>query len=271
MWKESREVARVGGSERPRIGARMYHIGLAPGEMPELVLLPGDPGRIDLIKEFWSNPVDLAYNREYRSAKGLYKDIEVGALSTGIGGPSTAIAVEELAEIGARVLLRVGTCGALSRETSIGTLIIATGAVRFDGTSHDYAPPEYPAVADPHLVLALEEAARKLGYRHEVGIVATTSSFHLGQSRPGYKGYEWSLSRSRIVELRRMGVKCFEMESATLLTIASIYGLRAACICSAIANRETGEFKPGAGVREAVHVANEALYLLAKRRSSGLG
>ncbi len=251
-------------SERPLVSGKVYHLLLSRGDLPDYVLLPGDPGRIDLIKEFWDSPVDLAFNREYRSARGFYRGVPIGAVSTGIGGPSAAIAVEELAELGVRHLIRVGTCGALSREIGLGALVIATGAVRFDGTSHDYAPPEYPAVADPETVLALREAARRNGYEYHVGIVATTSSFHLGQSRPGFQGYTWSKSVSRISDLRRMGVKCFEMEAATIMTIASIYGLRAGCVCAAIANRETGEFDPKKGIREAVHVANEAVYLLAR-------
>ncbi len=251
-------------SERPRVHGKTYHLRLGPGDIPPYVLLPGDPGRVDLFKKHWEDAVDLAFNREYRSARGKYKGVELGVVSTGIGGPSTAIAVEELAEIGARVLIRVGTCGALSKEVPVGGLVIGIGAVRFDGTSMDYAPPEYPAVADPDTVVALKEAARTLGYRYWAGIVATTSSFHLGQSRPGHRGYTWSGVESRINDLRRMRVLCFEMETATLFTIASLYGLRAGCVCAAIANRETGEFKPGAGVEEAVRLASEAAYILAR-------
>jgi uridine phosphorylase len=242
----------------------MYHIMLGPGDIPSYVLLPGDPGRIDLIKSTWSSAQDLAFHREYRSAKGVYKDVELGAVSTGIGGPSTAIAIEELARIGVHTFLRIGTTGAIQPDIEPGTLIIASGAVRFDGASLEYAFPEYPAASSPDLTMALIEAAERLGYSYRVGIVASTATFHVGQSRPGLNGYEWSLSRTRLPDLQKMRVLSFEMEAATIFTLANIYGLRAGCICAAIANRVTDKFVAGKGVREAIIVANEALRIISK-------
>ncbi|ABM79967.1 uridine phosphorylase [Hyperthermus butylicus] len=251
-------------AKAPTVEGKMYHIMLGPGEIPPYVLLPGDPGRIDDIVATWDEWRELAFHREYRSVKGRYKGVEIGAVSTGIGGPSTAIAVEELARIGVHTFIRVGTTGAIQPDIELGTVIIGYAAVRYDGASGEYAPPEYPAAATPEVVLALVEAAERLGVPYRVGVVASTATFHLGQSRPGFRGYEWSRSRERLADLQRMGVLSFEMEAATIFTLASLYGLRAGCVCAAIANRVTDEFKPGVGVREAILVANEAVRILAE-------
>jgi len=255
-------VAR-GAAEDPRVAGRVYHLELAPGELPPYVLLPGDPGRVDEILAVWEDARVVASHREYRSGRGRFRGVELAAVSTGIGGSSTAIAAEELARVGAHTLIRVGTTGALRREVEVGDLVIGVAAVRFDGASGEYAPPEYPAYAHPDAVAALVEAAERLGVRYHVGVVASTATFHLGQGRPGFRGYEWSLSRSRLEDLKAMGVVSFEMEAATIYTLASLYGLRAGCVCAAIANRATGSFTPGAGVREAILVASEAARLLA--------
>jgi uridine phosphorylase len=249
-------------ASRPSIKGKMYHIMLGPGDIPPYVLLPGDPGRIDDIVSTWDSWRELAFHREYRSARGTYRGVELGALSTGIGGPSTAIAIEELAEIGVHTLIRVGTTGAIQPDIPVGTIVIAHAAVRYDGSSHEYAPPEYPAAASPEVTLALVEAAEELGVPYRVGIVASTATFHVGQSRPGYRGYQWSMSERRMYDLQRMGVLSFEMEAATIFTLANLYGLRAGCVCAAIANRVTDEFEAGKGVKDAIMVANEAVRIL---------
>jgi len=249
-------------ADRPVVGGKMYHIDLGPGDIPPYVLLPGDPGRVDAIARTWDSYEIVAHHREYRSARGRYRGAPIAALSTGIGGPSAAIAVEELAEIGAHTLIRVGTTGAIQADIRPGDIVIASASVRFDCASGEYAPPEYPAAASPEAVLALVEAAERLGLRYHVGVVASTATFHLGQSRPGYRGYTWSAAERRIEDLRRMGVLSFEMESATIYTLAGLYGLRAGCVCAAIANRVTNEFRAGAGVEDAIRVANEAARIL---------
>ncbi len=157
--------------------------------MPRYVLLPGDPGRIDEIVKTWDSYEELAFHREFRSVRGIYRGTSVGAVSTGIGGSSASIAIEELLAIGSDTFIRVGTCGALQGVIEPGDLVIAIAAVRYDGASTDYAPLEYPAVASPEVLMALIEAAERLRVRYHVGIVASTSTFYLGQSRPGYNGY----------------------------------------------------------------------------------
>jgi len=257
-------TSRETSAAEPVISGKMYHVMLGPGDIPPYVLLPGDPGRIDAIMSTWDSAQEVAFHREYRSACGIYHGIKIGAVSTGIGGPSTSIAIEELARIGVHTFIRVGTTGAIQADIRPGTIIIASAAVRFDGASHEYAFPEYPAAASPDAVMALVEAAERLGYPYRVGVVASTASFHVGQSRPGYRGYQWSVGEARLRDLQRMGVLSFEMEAATLFTLAGIYGLRSGCVCTAIANRVTDEFVKGKGIREAILVANEAVRMLAR-------
>ncbi len=192
--------------------------------------------------------------------------VPISVTSTGIGGPSTAIAVEELAAIGADTFIRVGSTGAIQPGMEIGDLIIAKAAVRLEGTSKQYVRVEYPAVADLEVTLALIEAAETLGMRYHLGITASTDSFYLGQGgRPGLNGYFPSFARSIMDDLRQANVTNFEMEAATLYTLANIYGLRAGgCVCAVFANRVTDEFGKAGGEKEAAQVASEAVKILAE-------
>jgi uridine phosphorylase len=239
-----------------------YHITLKPGDVPRYVLLPGDPGRVPIIAKYWDEKREVSAHREYLTYVGKYKGVDIAATSTGIGCPATAIAVEELLRVGADTFIRVGTTGSLQEYIKLGDVIISSAAVRYDGTSKIYIDTEYPAVASYEVVLALIEAAETLGVRYHVGITASTDSFYIGQGRPGYKGYlpkEWE---DIVEKLRRVNVLNFEMEAATIFTLANIYGVRAGAVCAAIANRVTNEFIPGAGVEDAVKVANEAVKIL---------
>jgi len=243
-------------------GGRQYHIMVAPGEVSRYVLLPGDPERTDLIAGLWDEARLVASHREYRTWTGSYRGAPIAVTSTGIGGPSTAIAVEELLRVGADTFIRVGTMGGIHSRLEPGTLVIGTGAVRLEGTSKQYVRPEYPATASFEVVLALIQAAEELGVRYEAGIVASTDSFYLGQGRPGYRGYMNSEAARVLQELAAAGVLGFEMEAATLFTLSQLYGARAGCVCTVVANRITDEFVVGAGVREASRVASEAVRIL---------
>jgi len=216
---------------------KQYHIDLGPGDVSEYVLLPGDPGRVDKIGEFLEDFEIISFHREFKTGRGKYKGIDVTVTSTGIGGPSAAIALEELARIGARVFLRVGTCGAIQPDIEVGDLIIATGAVRLEGTSKQYVRVEYPAVASHPLVEALIRASKSLKLRHHVGIVDSTDSFYPGQERPGFRGYMPRFARGLIEELKSARVLAFEMEAATIFTLTNIYGLEGGMIAMALANR----------------------------------
>ncbi|ABN69574.1 uridine phosphorylase [Staphylothermus marinus F1] len=241
---------------------RVYHLGVKPGDVSKYVLLPGDPGRVKRIASFWDEAWRVAEHREYLTFSGKYKGVFISATSTGIGAPSTAIAIEELARVGSNTFIRVGTTGALRRNIGVGDIIISTGAVRLEGTSKQYVFPEYPAVASFDVTMALITAAEELGVKYHVGLTASTDSFYVGQERPGYKGYLPPFQRGLIDFLKSVNVLNFEMEAATIFTLANIYGLRAGSVCAAIANRETEEFIVDAGVDDAIKVANEAVKIL---------
>jgi len=240
-----------------------YHIGCKKGDVGRYVFLPGDPDRVPRIAEFWDSAQEVSSHREYRIWTGRLDGIMVSACSTGIGGPATAIAFEELAAIGGDTFVRVGTCGALQKEIQCGDLVISTAAVRLDGTSTQYVQPEYPAVANYEIVLSLIEATEKLGYRYHVGCTASSDSFYVGQGRPGFKGY-LPLGADKTVEtMSRVNVLNFEMEAATIFTLAGIYGLRAGAVCTVYANRITNRFETK-GEEEVCKVAVEAVRTLAQ-------
>lgn len=247
-------------ADKPILNGKLYHIAIAPGELPRYILVPGDPQRTEIIASMWDEKEELAYYRQYRSFRGKYKGAPIGTVSTGIGGPATEICIIELLYAGADTFIRVGSTGALIKSIDVGDLIINHAAVRLEGASRAYAPPEFPAVASIDVTLALIKAAETLGYRYHVGIAASTDSFYVGQERP-INGWLPDFQRGLIEKLRQLRVINFEMECATLFTIASIFGARAGSVCAVYANRETGEFAKR-GEREACKVACEAVRIL---------
>lgn len=249
---------------RPETKERIqYHIALKPGDISRYILLPGDPDRVPKISSLWDSYKAVGKHREYLTHTGYYKGVKISACSTGIGSPAAAIAVEELANIGADTLIRVGSTGSIQPEIELGDLIITTAAVRLEGTTKQYVRIEYPAVASYEVVAALVEAAETLGYRYHVGITATTDSFYCGQARPGYKGYWQSWMNSLIPDLQKARVLNFEMEAAAILTLASLYGLRAGAVCAVYADRVRNRFAVK-GEREAAKVACEAVKILSE-------
>mgnify|MGYP005831808519 CR=1 FL=1 len=240
---------------------KQYHIDLKPGDLSHYVLTPGDPGRVDRILKTWDEGKILSFHREYKSATGKFKGVEISALSTGIGGPSLAIAVEEAARIGVHTFIRVGTTGSIQENISLGDIVIINGAVRLDGTSHQYVRVEYPAIASFEVTLALIEACEELGYNYHVGVGASTDSFYSGQGRPGFNNYLPSFAKEVFNDLKMANVMNFEMECATLFTLTSIYKLRAGALCVVIANRVTNEFQY-MGEEKAITVANYAVKIL---------
>lgn len=241
-----------------------YHIRVKPGQVARYVLLPGDPERTDLIASLWDESRLVAHHREYRTHTGVYKGVGISVTSTGIGAPSTAIAVEELLRIGADTFIRVGTMGAIQDNIRPGDLVIAHAAVRMEGTSRQYSIEGYPASAHPLVFMALVEAAETLSVKYHTGIIASTDSFYVGQGRPGYNGFMLPVHANIIPSLQSLNVIGFEMESSLIFTLANIYSARAGCVCAAVANRVTDEFIVDAGVREASLVASEAVRILAE-------
>ncbi|SMP05588.1 nucleoside phosphorylase [Halobellus salinus] len=240
-----------------------YHVAVGPDDVADAVLLPGNPERVDKITALWDGYDERAEHREYRTATGTYEDTPISVTSTGIGSPSTAIAVEELARVGVETFVRVGSCGAIQPEMDVGDLVITAGAVRQEGTSAEYVREDYPAVADQAVVSALVAAAERLGHDYHVGVTMSADSFYTGQGRAGFEGFRAAGSESLIEELRDANVKNIEMEAAALLTLASVYGLRAGVVCSVYANRITGEFRTE-GESRAAETASLAVHLLAR-------
>lgn len=230
--------------------------------MPSAVLLPGDPFRVPTLAGVWDEREDVAHHREYRSMRGVYRGVPIGACSTGIGGPSTEIAVVELAAIGCDTFLRLGTTGGLQKHMRCGDVVISTASVRWDGASDSYAPEAYPAAASYEVVLALIEACERLKVTYHLGVSAAISSFYAGQSRPSFDGYEGIVS-TRVELLQRMRVMNIEMESGTIFTLASLFGLRAGAACVVVADRFRNEFRPEGAEEKLARIGAEAVVALA--------
>jgi uridine phosphorylase len=226
---------------------RQYHVGVAPGEVSEIVLMPGDPFRVQLIADRLDDAEEIAHRREYRTVNGTYKGRRITACSSGMGCPSTAIGVEELARAGARVFIRVGSTAALQPHLALGDLVVSEGTFRNDGTSAAYVPAGYPAVPDLPLTLGLLDVAREFGAERGFGV-------HAGLNASDDAFYaetpEW------IAKLSSYGLLNVEMESSAMFVVARQRGLRAAMICAVSGNLVTGEVVYG-GPNERLHVGWE--------------
>ena len=217
---------------------KMYHIGLSKEDIKgaKYAILPGDPGRVPKIASHLTNPKKIAVNREYTSYLGEIDNTPILVISTGMGGPSTAICVEELAQIGITNLIRVGTSGGMQQDVAAGDIVIASSAIRQEGTSKEYVPVEFPAVADFELVKALKDAADELKYNNHVGVVHCKDSFY-GQHNPGRMPVSYELENKWQAWIKA-GALCSEMETASLYTISSTLRLKAAAVLSVIWNQE---------------------------------
>ena len=213
-------------------GERQYHLQVGPGEVGRYVLMPGDPARTDLIARRLDAPRLVAHNREFRTWTGLLKGVPVSVVSTGVGSPSAAIAVVELLRLGVQTLVRVGSCGSLQRSVSDGDLVVVTGAVRDEGTTRQYVPVEYPAVAHPKVMAALDAAARAAGGRRHMGIVYCKDALTAAFPTKDIPLYDQLMQRTRA--WIKAGVLASEMESAVIFVLASIAGVRAGSILQCI-------------------------------------
>lgn len=213
------------------LGVRQFHIGVAPGEVSTIALLPGDPFRVPLIAEHLSDVREIAHQREHRTMVGTYQGHPITATSTGMGCPSTAIAVEELARCGVTTMIRVGSTGALQRGIDPGDLVISEGSFRNDGTSDGYVPKGYPAVPDLEVTVHLEREARALGAEHGFGV-------HAGLNVTDDAFY--AESPAWTTQMSELGMLNVEMESSALFVVARQRGLRAGMICSVSSNLVEG-------------------------------
>lgn len=216
--------------------SRQYHIQVAKGEVGRYVIMPGDPKRCVKIAQYLENPVLIADNREYVTYTGTLDGVKVSVTSTGIGGASAAIAVEELYRCGADTFIRIGTCGGMQAEVKSGDVVIATGAVRMEGTSKEYAPIEYPAVPDLGVTNALASAAKKKGYPYHAGVVQCKDAFY-GQHEPETKPVGYELM-NKWEAWKRMGCLASEMESAAMFIVAGYLRARSGSCFLVVANQE---------------------------------
>ena len=249
---------------------RQYHIQVAKGEVGRYVLLPGDPKRFAKIAKYFDDPVLIADSREYITYTGTVDGVKVSVTSTGIGGPSAAIAPEELTNCGADTFIRVGTCGGMQEEVLSGDLVIASGAIRMDGTSREYAPPEYPAVGDYEILKALEEAADNLGMRHHIGVVHCKDAFY-GQHNPELLPQSEVLLQKWEAYLR-LGCLASEMESATLFIVGGYRKVRTGTVLLTMANQTRAKMGLSNPIVHdtdgAIRTAIEAVRVLIRKDSS---
>jgi uridine phosphorylase len=250
----------------------VYHLNIDSEQVEgaAVALLPGDPGRVEALARTvpFERGRELASKREYRTWIAYVGTVPVLVTSTGIGGPSASIAIDELAQLGVRTFLRVGTTGAIQADIEIGTVIITTGAVRLDGASTHYAPIEYPAVAHLDVVQALSTAAAAIGVPYRAGVSASCDTFYPGQERyDSYSGYVPRRFQGITEEWRRLHVLNYEMESSTVLTLTAAMGLRGGCAAGVVVNRARSENVTKAGLEigesNAVRVAVAAAARLA--------
>ena len=213
-----------------------FHIRCKEGDVGKYCFLPGDPGRCEAIASHFDNPVHIGMNREYNIYTGTLLGEKVSVCSTGIGGPSAAIAMEELAAIGADTFIRVGTTGGIALDVLPGDVVVATGSIRFEHTSLEYAPIEFPAVADFDITCALKQASEELGYRTHVGIVQCKDAFY-GQHAPEKSPVSYELLQ-KWESWKRLGVKSSEMESSALFVVAAALGVRCGSCFHVVWNQE---------------------------------
>ncbi|AOR23455.1 uridine phosphorylase [Clostridium taeniosporum] len=215
---------------------KQYHIDIAKGEVGKYVILPGDPKRCAKIAAYFDNAELVADKREYITYTGYLDGVKVSVTSTGIGGPSAAIALEELVQCGADTFIRVGTCGGMDIDVKGGDMVIATGAIRMEGTSKEYAPIEFPAVANIDVVNSLVQASKTLNEKYHVGVVQCKDSFY-GQHSPETKPVSYELMDKWNAWLR-CGCLASEMESAALFVVSSYLRVRVGSVFLAVANQE---------------------------------
>lgn len=248
-----------------------YHINLSEDNKAKYAILPGDPGRVEKIASFLDNPKEVTFNREYKTIEGFLCGEKVLVTSTGIGGPSTAICVEELAKIGVDTFIRVGTCGGMQMNVNAGDIVIASGAIRMEGTSREYMPIEFPAVANFSVTRALADAAKSLNIPHHIGVVQAKDSFY-SQHSPETMGVCDELN-SKWKAWIKGGCLASEMESAALYIVAAVRNLRAGSVFHCVWNQEqAGHGMPQENANkdttDAIRTAIEALKILVKEDKS---
>ena len=248
---------------------KLYHIGLDETHGAKYAILPGDPARVEKIAKELDNPRYLGANREYTSWVGELEGEKVLVMSTGMGGPSTAIGVEELVMTGVETFIRIGTCGGMQTKVIGGDIVIANGAIRSEGTTREYMPIEYPAISDFDVTTALVGASKALGKTYHTGVVQCKDSFY-GQHNPDRMPVSYMLNNQWDAWIKA-GCLASEMESATLFAVSSVLGVKAGCVLSVVWNQERekqGLDNPKShDTSGAIQVAVEAIRLLIKENA----
>ena len=243
---------------------REFHLNMVKGDVGRYCILPGDPGRCERIAAYFDEPKQVMFNREYMTYTGTLLGEKVSVVSTGIGGPSASIAMEELIHLGADTFVRVGTCGGMALKVQSDDVVIATGAIRMEGTSKEYAPIEFPAVADLQVTTALVNAAKKLGKPLHAWVVECKDSFY-GQHSPETMPVSYELLNKWEAWLK-LGTLASEMESAALFTVAAARGVRCGSCFHVVWNQEREKAgldqKESHDLHAAIEVGVEALKLL---------
>ena len=248
---------------------KLYHLGFGKSDLGDIpvktVLLSGDPERArQIAHDYLESPRVLSENRGLNSYLGEAGGVPVISATSGMGAPSLSIVVNELAQLGMRTIIRVGTSGSIQPHVNVGHVVVSSASYCLQGAAADIAPVAYPAVGDPYLTVALADSAKKLGVEAHVGITASVDTFYEGQGR--VRGANAQLLRSHeglVEEYRRLNVLNFEMEAGTLFKMGSVYGFRAACVCAIIAQRTESEDvildQKGKAVENAIRVAVETV------------
>ena len=252
-------------AEAPSFDGKMPHLMCRKGEVADIVLLPGDPGRVKMFEDLCQDFHIVASNREYTVGTGKYKGVPVSVCSTGIGAPSAEIAVIELIELGAKALIRIGGTGVLPEDIRCGDMVINTATMRMGGASCFYAPESYPAVASFEVVQCLIDACQDAGVKYWKGISASTGSFFAGQCRPAV-GRVFH-DADMLEKYRNLRILNMEMEAETIMTLGTLYDVLTGSICAVHANRTTDEWMEDfAGAqRQMCQIALEASVLLSER------
>jgi len=244
-----------------------YHIGIKEGDVGKYVILPGDPKRCEKIAKYFDDAKFVADNREYMIYTGSLLGEKVSVVSTGMGGPSAAIGMEELVQCGSDTFIRVGTCGGMQLDVQSGDLVVVTGSIRMEGTTKEYAPIEWPAVANFDIVIALSEAAEKLGVKYHRGVSECKDSFY-GQHSPEKSPVSYELINKWNAWIK-LGCLASEMESAALFVVANALNVRCGTVLLTVANQEREKLKmenPVARDTElAIKTAVEAMKILIKQ------
>ena len=249
------------------IDGRQMHIQITKGDIGRYVILPGDPARCEKIAQYFDDPKQIAHNREYTLWTGSLDGVPVAVCSTGIGGPSAAIAMEELVECGADTFIRVGTSGGIVDKVKGGDIVIATGAIRQEGTSREYLPIEFPAVADFSVVSALHEAAQALGFPYHTGVIQSKDSFY-GEIRPAQMPIADELT-AKWKAWKATGALTSEMETAALMIVAQVLHVRCGAVLNVLWNADNDDAPaiPPDATERGVKAAVEAIRVLIREDS----